>query len=359
MAKRKKKKLIKLLPIIIIIGVICGVGLCLYCVSPISMESDKVLFRVEKGSSTINIVNELKKDNLIRSRKFTILFLKINKIEGIKAGNFELNRNMSLRKIFSILTDSSKIKEDTISLTFHEGKNMRGIAKIITDNTSITENDIYNTLSDKEYLKSLMDDYWFLTDDILNPNIYYPLEGYLAPDTYEFNKDVTVKQIFKKMLDQEELVLDKYKTSVDGSSISIHKVMTLASIAELEGKTLEDRKNIVGVFYNRINNHLPLGSDVTTYYASKIDMGERDLYQAEIDNVNSYNTRPMASAGKLPVGPICNPSDEAINAAINYTKNNYFYFVADKNGKVYFSKTDAEHTSTVQKLKNQGLWYNY
>ena len=161
------------------------------------------------------------------------------------------------------------------------------------------------------------------------------------------------------MLDQEELVLDKYKTSVDGSSISIHKVMTLASIAELEGKTLEDRKNIVGVFYNRINNHLPLGSDVTTYYASKIDMGERDLYQAEIDNVNSYNTRPMASAGKLPVGPICNPSDEAINAAINYTKNNYFYFVADKNGKVYFSKTDAEHTSTVQKLKNQGLWYNY
>ena len=357
--QKKKRRLIKIVPILVILGVICGIGVCLYAISPVSTKDDKVLFKVKQGESTTSIINDLRKNNLIKSRKVAIVFIKINNIDTIKAGNYELNRNMSMRKIFEIITDSKNIKEDTITLTFNEGKNMRGIAKIITDNTNISENDIYNLLEDKEYLKSLMDDYWFLTEDILDKNIYYPLEGYLYPDTYEFSKDVTIKDIFKKMLDREEEILDKYKNSIDSSSLSIHKTITMASITELEGKNIEDRKNIVGVFFNRINNNLPLGSDVTTYYAAKVDMGERDLYQAEIDASNAYNTRPMSSAGRLPVGPICNPSEDAINAVINYTKNDYFYFVADKNGKVYFSKTDAEHTSTIQKLKDQGLWFTY
>ena len=359
MKVKKKRRLIKILPFLVILGVLAGIGLCVYCVTPVSMSSDKVLFKVKQGESTMSIINDLRKDNLIKSRKFAILFIKINNIDTIKAGNYELNRNMSLRKIFSIITNSKNIKADTIVMTFHEGKNMRGIVKIITENTKISENDIYNTLADKKYIDSLKEEYWFITDDVLNPNIYYTLEGYLYPDTYEFDKDVSIKGIFKKMLDKEEEVLDKYKTAIDSSNIGIHKTLTLASMAELEGKTLEDRKNIVGVFYNRINNNLPLGSDVTTYYGAKVDMGERDLYQAEIDSPNAYNTRPMSSVGKLPIGPICNPSEDAINAALNWTKNDYFYFVADKNGKVYFSKTDGEHTTTIQNLKNQGLWFDY
>ena len=360
MAKNKmKKRKIKILPVLIIIAVLVGIGACVYMVSPVSNKSEKVYFKVKQGESTKNIVNDLKKQGLIKSRNFTILFIKINNIDTIKAGNYVLNKNMSLRKIFSVITDTKNIKEDTITLTFHEGKNMRGVVKIITDNTNITENDIYNTLNDNEYIKSLMNDYWFLTDDILDENIYYPLEGYLYPDTYEFSKDVNIKEIFSKMLDREEEILDNYKTSIDSSELGIHKIITLASVAELEGKTLDDRKNIVGVFFNRINSNLPLGSDVTTYYAAKVDMGERDLYQAEIDDPNPYNTRPMSSAGKLPIGPICNPSDDAIKAVIDYKKNDYFYFVADKNGKLYFSKTDGEHTSTIQKLKDQGLWFEY
>ena len=357
--EKKKRRFIKIIPIIVILGVLSGIGLCIYMISPVSMKSDKVTFTVKQGESTISIVNDLKKENLIKNSKFALLFIKINKITSIKAGTYDLNKNMSLRKIFDVITDSKNIKTDSMTITFHEGKNMRGIVKIITENTSITENDIYNTLSDKEYIKSLMNDYWFLTDEILDDNIYYPLEGYLYPDTYQFEKDATIKDIFKKMLDREEEVLDKYKSSIDTSVFSIHKTITLASMAELEGKTLEDRKNIVGVFYNRLRNDLPMGSDVTTYYAAKVDMGERDLYQVEINSENLYNTRPMSSKGRLPIGPICNPSEDAINAAINYTTNNYFYFVADKNGKVYFSSTDAEHTSTIEKLKNQGLWFEY
>ena len=64
-------------------------------------------------------------------------------------------------------------------------------------------------------------------------------------------------------------------------------------------------------------------------------------------------------AGKLPVGPICNPGIESITATINPTKHKYYYFVADKTGKTYFNETDSGHVSTVNRLKREGLWIEY
>lgn len=354
-----KKKLIKILPIVVIVIMLLLISLCWYLVSPVKNKSEEVDFKIDKNTSTKDIIYNLRVNNLIKSQKFTYVFVKLNNFDSIKAGKFKLNRNMSLREIIKTITNIKNAKEDNITLTFHEGNNMRDIIKIIVNNTDISENDILSLLSNKTYIKSLMNDYWFLTDDILNDNIYYPLEGYLAPDTYEFKKDVSIKEIFKKMLDQEEIVLGSFKNSIDKSNISIHNLITLASICELEGKSLSDRENIVGVFYNRINNNLPLGSDVTTYYAAKIDMGDRDLTVDEINSNNLYNTRNMNMRGKLPVGPICNPSKDAIEATLNYKKNNYLYFVADKNGKVYFSTNESEHTKIIQNLKDNNLWYEY
>ena len=88
-------------------------------------------------------------------------------------------------------------------------------------------------------------------------------------------------------------------------------------------------------------------------------MNERDLYQNELESYNAYNTRSSQMAGKLPVGPICIPSKESIDAAINPKNHNYFYFVADKNKKTYFSKTGTEHSNIVVKLKKEKLWYEY
>ena len=104
---------------------------------------------------------------------------------------------------------------------------------------------------------------------------------------------------------------------------------------------------------------MSLGSDVTTYYAYKVDMGDRDLTTAELYTYNPYNTRGPEMFGKLPVGPIASPSKSSIEAAISPDKTNYLYFVADKNAKVYFAKSLSEHEKIIQDLKNKDLWYVY
>ena len=153
--------------------------------------------------------------------------------------------------------------------------------------------------------------------------------------------------------------LKPYKDEITKSKYSIHQILTLASIIELEAGKANDRAGVAGVFYNRLKSGWALGSDVTTYYAVKIDLSDRDLKMSEIRDCNSYNTRASCMAGKLPVGPICNPSKGSLVATIEPKNHKYYYFVADKNGKTYFNKTDAEHTSTVARLKREGLWFEY
>ena len=104
---------------------------------------------------------------------------------------------------------------------------------------------------------------------------------------------------------------------------------------------------------------MSLGSDVTTYYAMQVDMGERNLYSSELKTSNPYNTRGPNMNGKLPIGPIANPSEESIKAALNPSQTNYLYFVADSNGKIYFAKTYQEHQNIIKELQKQGLWYEY
>jgi len=250
--------------------------------------------------------------------------------------------------------------DETITITFKEGKNMRYIAQEIAKNTNNTANDVYKLLKDENYLTSLKDKYGFLTDEIKNQNIYYPLEGYLYPDTYTFeNKDVNVKTIFEKMLDQMSKVLTENKSKIRESKHTVHEVLTIASIIELEGTNKDNKSKIAGVIFNRLAANMSLGSDVTTYYAIRVDMGERNLYAKEINTYNAYNTRGPNMAGKLPVGPICNPSKESIEAALNPSNEKYLYFVADKNGEIYFSNTYEQHQETIASLKRKGLWYEY
>ena len=355
-----KKKIFGIIGALLALIVITGIGLVIFYNSSLSAvgdEKDKVTIVIENGTSSRGVVDKLYEADLVKNKYCGYIYLKLNKELMLQAGTYELNRGMSFQEIMEKINNGEAL-ENSIDVTFIEGKRLVNYVKVISDNFPYTEDEILAKLSDKVYLQELIDDYWFLTDEILNDNLYYALEGYLYPDTYRFNKESTIDTIVRKMLNETDKVLSEYKT-VTKNDYTIHEILTMASIVELEGSNSNDRAGVAGVFFNRLEGGWSLGSDVTTYYAARVEMSERDLWQYEIDEVNHYNTRPAAMAGKLPVGPICSPSKDSISATMKPTKHDYYFFVADKNGKTYFTKTNAEHNATIADLKNQGLWYVY
>ena len=329
-------------------------------IGPVDEKSEQTMqIEIEQGMTTTKIISKLKEEELLQDELAAKIFIKLNNVTNLQAGKYDLSQSQSLEEILSIISKGNVVKEE-ITITFLEGKNMRWIAKKIESETTNTQEDVYNLLSNKQYIAGLIDEYWFLTDSIQNENIYYPLEGYLYPETYTFkNKDITVEQIFKTLLDETDKVLSKYKSYIEKNKYSIHDILTMASIVELEGKDADSRRGIARVILNRLDKKMSLGSDVTTYYAFKIDMGERDLYAKEINTYNPYNTRGPNMEGKLPVGPIASVSEESIKSVLGPQKNDYLYFVADMNGKIYFSSTYSEHQEIINKLKKEGLWYTY
>ena len=324
-----------------------------YNTSPIDKSSNAdIEVVIPSGMSTDNIAKTLRDKNLIRNEMFFKVYLKLNNVSSLKASTYLLKKNMTMDEIVRILEKGTN--SDSIRLTFKEGETIRDYAKIIAESTNISEEEFINTINNREYLSSLITNYWFLTDDILNEEIYYPLEGYLAPDTYEFAlSDLTSEEIITTLLDEESKKLEPYKDILEQSNI--HSTLTLASMAELEGVKTEDRKMIISVFNNRLNSGMNLGSDVTTYYAFNEEM-DSDLTSEMFNTYNPYNTRSSEMAGRLPIGPICNPSISSIEAALYPEVSDYLYFVADKNRNVYFTRSASEHEEKVRELKENGEW---
>lgn len=332
-----------------------------YYLRPVNKKSDLVsTIIIDKGASSVQIAEQLEENKLIKSDKFFKLYLKIFEINNLKAGTYELKQSMSMTEIVEILKEGNNYNSEEIKLTFKEGLNVVQMANLIEKNTVHQKEDFYLKLKDDKYLDSLIKKYWFLTDEIKNSLIYHSLEGYLFPDTYFFkNKEVSLETIIEKMLDNFSIKFSSEEKTLKESNYSIHQLLTLASIIELEGVSLEDRKLISGVFYNRLEAKMSLGSDVTSYYGKGIDMKDRDLTKAEFEDLNPYNTRSASMAGKLPVGPVSNPSKDAILASLYPSKSDYFYFVADKYRKVFFTKTFAEHEAKIKEIKDKGDWYTW
>lgn len=363
---KKENGFSKILLILIVLVIICGIGgFIAYntynsLLEPLQSNSEKIVVTITEGSGISGIADKLEKEGVIKSANAFKVYCKLSKDTiTMQAGKYELDKSMSVQDIVKNLS-SGQIVDETVKITFVEGKNMRNIASVIAKKTNNTEEDIFNLLQNEEYIDSLIKKYWFIDEDIKDEDIYYSLEGYLYPDTYILaDKNEDVKTIFGRMLDKMESILNEYKEDIENSKYSVHELLSLASVVELEAKNDEDRDEVAGVFYNRLNRKMALQSDVTTYYACKIDMSERDLTAAELARKNPYNTRSSSMAGKLPVGPICMVSKTSIKAAITPKDTDAIFFVADKNGKVYFSKTNSEHEKIINDLKKQGLWYTY
>lgn len=354
-----KKKILFFIGLIGVIFIILGtVFITLF--GPMTSDSHKVEVVIPSGTTLKEIGIILEEANVIRSKNLFYIYIKLYNINSLEASNYTLNTNMSIKEIIQVLKEGNNYNPNQITLTFKEGINVTDFAKVVSENTNNSYAEVIAKIKDESFLNSLISKYWFLSDDIINSKLYYPLEGYLYPNTYFYdNKDVTVETIIIKMLNALDNVLTPLKEEIKHSDYSLHQIMTLASIVELEGVTDEDRAHIAGVFYNRLNSNMNLGSDVTSYYGVSVSMKERDLTVTEFNNDNPYNTRLVTMAGKLPVGPVSNPGKSAIIATIRPKASDYYYFVADKNKKVYFSKTLTEHEKMVKTIKEKGDWIEW
>ena len=339
--KFKVGKFLLFLLLLIIILVLIALGIYKYETSAVSSNTDPKIITVDEGDNYISIASKLKEQNLIRSETFYRLYLRFANPGTLMSGDYELNEAMSVPEIIKVLSDENS-RDSTVKITFREGLNITQMAKIVEEKTDITAEEFINKLADTSYLQSLQQGYWFLTDEIYNGEIYYPLEGYLYPDTYHFEKsELNIDDIVRKILDNTEAKLEPYKEQLQSGTYTTHQILTLASIVELEAVSDSDRATVAGVLYNRLNDNWSLGCDATTYYAAKKSMTE-SLTQSDLTACNGYNTR-------------CT-SISSIEAALNPTESDYYYFVADTDKKVYFTKNATEHDRIIAQLRDEGKW---
>ena len=341
----------------IIIGVLIGftallVSIGVYFFSSISAidknNTKLVDFVIKPGQKKTEIAKNLKKANLIKNDKTAIIYMFFNNDLSLQAGTYSLSKSMDLSEILKKF-NKGDIKVVTVSMTFVPGKRLLDYVKVISENFNYYEDDIVEYVNSKEFLTQMVDKYWFLTNDILNDKIYYGLEGYIMPDTYEFMGNSSIKDIFIRLLDETDKKLTPYKTKIENGDYSVHQILTMASIAELEANNEADRKGVAQVIYKRLNLNMSLGMDVTTYYAEQKSLKD-ELTYAELNKVNAYNTRNTNMVG-LPVGPISNPSEMSIKAVLNPSDTDYLYFYADiKTGKVHFAKTNDEFMKIIREV---------
>lgn len=328
----------------IVLGVILGIIIALVTtyfilLTPSSKSNKVITFTVKKGDGKEKIVDNLKDAKLIRSKYAAIIYLVISGNKNLQAGSYEFSRDMSTQDIIKSLNSGDVIKEfkPSVKITLKEGVTLKEYMKLISDETNIDFDEAIKKVNDKSFLKGLIADYWFLTNDILDDDIYYALEGYLFPETYEFYKETTVEQVIRRILNVTNEKLSPLKEEIKKSKYSVHEIFTIASIAEKEANEYEDRKMVTQVINKRLELNMSLGMDVTSYYGVQKSMKET-LTKVDLNDENPYNTRVTTFIG-LPVGPICNPSIGSIKAALEPADTDYLYFVADVDtGKVYFAK---------------------
>ena len=355
-SKRKIKRFILIVVIGLVLITIISLLLFYFLnLKRVNSSNEIIPFEVKENDTYYTLGGRLKNNNLIKNELVYKIYLKLHKqSDKLDVGMYPLAKNMGVKKIIETLKKGPSDELTNNKITFREGLNIRHIVDLMAKETKYSKEEINQKISNQTYLKTLINKYWFLTDEILNKDIYYPLEGYLYPDTYQFKNDDSIEDIINAMLDNTLAKLKPYQTIFNNQKYTVHQVLTLASIVELEASTKEDRKGVAGVFYNRLNKNMGLESDVTTYYGLKKEL--TDSIKGKVYDYTPYNTRNTSLKGKLPIGPICNPSIDSIDAVLNYTKSNYYYFVADTSKKVYFAKTYNEHLNIIKKLKEQGKW---
>jgi UPF0755 protein len=313
-------------------------------VEPGSKVQKKV--EIPIGSSVTGIAERLESNGIIKDAKVFKYYVKLKNEAGFMAGEYQLSPSMDVQEIVGRLKTGKVLAEASFKITIPEGKQLKEIAAIMAQTTNQNETDVFTKLNDKEFIKTLIDKYPdLLTEDILNPAVIYPLEGYLFPATYPFYKtNPTVEEMVTAMLDKSQVVLADYIEAGKEKNLTVHQILTMASLIEEEATENADRKKISSVFYNRMEKGMMLQTDPTVLYAQG---RHKDRVVFKDLEVNSpYNTYKHTG---LPPGPIANAGKTSIEAALEPEKTDYYYFLATPEGEVIFTKTLQEHNQEKAK----------
>ena len=226
---------------------------------------------------------------------------------------------------------------DEIKIVVPEGFTVKDIAKRL-ENEGIARGDVF--------LKKAKDfrpyDYIEKKDDV-----DFAAEGFLFPATYKFDSDVTEDEILSAMAKTFDHRLTKaMRYRAKEMNLSIYELITMASLIEKEAKFKEDQPIIAQVFYKRLSLNMPLQSDATLQYL--MDAPKEDVSLSDTKLESPYNTYQNSG---LPPGPVANPGEDAINAALYPADTDYLYFVADRDGHNHYTYNYSDHLDKVHEVR--------
>ncbi len=312
-------------------------------------DTAEVPFSIASGSSLTKVAGNLEQQGLIKNRsvfKYYCDFAGLG--QKIQAGDYQLSKSMDMFAIADKLTTGDG-RPITAKITLIPGGTVEDLAAQLKQQGLIADQQAFlNQCRTGEGLT----DYYFIQEALGTSRVQerkYLLEGYLSPNTYEVYTTASPTDILKKFLDQTDKVFSmEWQEQAAQEKLTLDQVLTLASLIEKEGKS-PDFAKVSAVFHNRLDSKMTLGSDVTIHYIT----GQRrmSLRNSDLAVESPYNTYKYAG---LPLGPICNPSAEAIQAALYpdqvFVAEKYLYFCSKDpdTGELHFSKTQAEHDRAVE-----------
>ena len=292
-----------------------------------------VTVSIPPGATLKQISTKLEDRNLIRSASAFRLLASIRKKQAhIQVGEYELNQSMLPMDILMAITSGKTVLHP---VTIPEGYRITEIAELLAEKILVSKDEFIKESRNKELINSLN-----ITSD--------SLEGYLFPETYHFSKHTSEQKIIHAMLDtfKQRVTNQSMLDQIQKSTLSLHEVVTLASLIEKETGMNEERKHISSVFHNRLHRNMRLQTDPTVIYA--IEEFDGNIRKKDLNIDSPYNTYRYRG---LPPGPIANPGLESIIAALNPIKTNHLYFVSRKDGSHHFSSSLKEHNRAVQQYQ--------
>ena len=309
-----------------------GLDLLIYAVLPTRTVKEQKIFIIKPGQNFNTTLHNLSLTGLIKKPAKFNLFARIYRYDKkIKAGEYLLSPSMSPKQIIDIIV-TGKIYLHRI--TIPEGYNLHQIAQVLSKAGFTTEKEFLKAATDEQLVHKMGID-------------AKTFEGYLFPDTYYFAKDITPEKIISAMVKRFLSVFKPdWKKKAKSLGLSVHQVVTLASIIEKETGTPSERKVISSVFHNRLKLRMRMESDPTVIYGIKNFNG--NLTKKDLLTPTSYNTYIIKG---LPPGPIASPGIDALKAALYPADTKFLYFVSKQDKTHKFSISIKNHRKAVKKYQ--------